>query len=51
MNEKKEIKASNTEELFKKAAALENQGAKVEKIYISHKQGIFKMLIKKLQKK
>ncbi len=51
MNEKKTIKANNAAELFEKAAAPVNQGAKVEKIYISSKRGIFKMILEKLQKK
>lgn len=51
MNDKKIIKASSAEELFKKASSAENQDAKVEKIFISNKKGIFKMLLEKLSKK
>lgn len=45
-NNNKEISAGSAPELFKKAADEVNDGAKVTKIYISKKRGIFKLILK-----
>lgn len=49
-SERKKIEAQSAAELFKKASEPVNNGAKVEKIYISEKKGMFKIILKMLRK-